>query len=591
MVSIRNLLGALIALKLAYLVVELAFNGQLVLTLSRGAAARDVHAIEFYGRIFSGLAAGLLMLRFAVQSRERRGSPGIGIGRIVLLLLLPAVFVFFAQKALVNWAAAQSDPATRQSAQRMTLLAAALSASDKVPEVQGFDPAGLTGPEATTLRALLGSSLYFSPKSLRFAVDRQEALIAAAAGGDQSRDLCRRYAQAGAQFTELYNNVYREANVQLSRALVPRAGAASPSAGRRQPDSHPRLMTPQERWDLSNEQFYKMLQTVFHSGPDRLLAHNYRRTSEMMFGRLVEPTEFCEGEASLDRPPKCPGSRAFVDAKVSEMRRGPPTPAASGSRPGASPVEAAARTRFDEIMQRSPIGAAVPPGLTIDQFERQPAVQRYLAGQMKAFGHVPSGTLSMGWSCKTVAAKVFTPQLRARGNARQASFADGAVHARDGRDAVRTLLTPIMSLGLSLFFGLLNVAGLFVLLALKILPAAGAGQAGFLRRNWTTLANAAILALVLALPFAAPAGLSRHPGYEPLMSSPATQPAVAVLKPVVDWILRVQPEMLPVTRAAAGVVFPERLHIDETSYGHLRDIDRAVIGWLPGGEDMHAEGE
>lgn len=590
MISLRNMLVALIALKLGYLAVELAFNGQLVLTLSRGAAARDVHAIEFYGRIFSGLAAGLLALRFAVQSHETRGLPGIGLARVFVLVLAPAVVVFFAQKAFVNWAAAQSDPATRQSAQRMTLLAAALSATDKMPAIQGFDRANLTASEATTLRALLGSSLYFSPKSLRFAVDQQETLIAAASGGDQAKDLCRRYASAATAFTDLYNKSYREANVQLSAALAGGSGARPPHPGAA-PSTKLRLMTPQERWDLNNEQFYKMLQTVFRSGPDRLLAHNYRKTSEMMFGRLVEPTEFCEGDGGLDRPPQCPASRAFVDGKIDSLRQAPRMPGPPSSGKGSASLEDAARARFDDAMRRSPLGAAIPPGLDIEQFERQPAVQRYLADQLKAFGSVPAGTLSMSWSCSTVASKFFAPALRERGNARQSSFADGAAHARSGRDAVRTLLTPIMSLGLSMFFGLLNLAGLFVLIALKFLPATRNAKAGLLRRKWPTFANLAILLAIVVLPFATHAGLARHTGYEPLMSTPATQPAVAVLKPIVDWILRVQPEMLPVTRAAAKAVFPERLHISDQTYDRLRDLDRSVIGFLPGGEDMRSEAE
>lgn len=591
MISIRNLLVALIALKLGYLAVELAFNGQLVLTLSRGAAARDVHAIEFYGRIFSGLAAGLLALRFAVQEREQRGSPGINLVQIVLLVVVPAVFVFFAQKAFVNWAAAQSDPATRQSAQRMTLLAAALSATDAVPAIQGFGRADLTPAETTTLRALLGSSLYFSPKSLRFAADHQETLIAAATGGDQAKDLCRRYATAASAFTDLYNKVYREANVQLSAALTRGSAPVPPRAGMRAHDTRPRLMTPQERWDLNNEQFYKMLQSVFGSGPDRLLNYNYNKTSQMIFGHFVDPTEFCEGDGSLDRPPQCPGSRAFVDQKVTTLRQARQSATTTPTTPGASSLESTARARFDDAMRRSPIGAAVPPGLSIEQFEQQPAVQRYLAGEMKAFGALPTGTLSMGWSCSTVATTFFAPSLRERGNARQASFADGAAYARHGRDAVRTLLTPIMSLGLSMFFGLLNLAGLLVLIALKILPPARGAKASFLRRKWPTLANLAILLLIVALPFATRAGLSRHSGYDALMSAPTAQPAATALKPVVAWILRVQPEMLPVTRQAAKLVFPERLQISEPTYDRLRALDRSVIGFLPGGEDMKAGSE
>lgn len=584
MIALRNMLAALIALKLVYLAAELAFNGQLVLTLSRGTAARDVHAIELYGRIFSGLAAGLLVLRFAIQSREQSGRPGIHLVQVLLLVALPAVFVFFAQKAFINWAAAQSDAATRQSAQRMTLLAAALSASDRVPAIQGFDQSHLTPAQTTTLRALLGSSLYFSPRSLRFAAANQETLVQAAAGGDEAKALCRQYAHAATGFTALYNEVYRAANVQLSTALTRGSAPQLPrgQAGRA-PGSGPRLMTPQERFDLGDEQFYKLLQTHFRGGPDRLLAYNYRNASQMMFGRLVDPTEFCENTGDPDRPPQCPGSRAFVDEKVAAFRQ--------GGRTQASPsLDQAARARFDDVMLRSPIGAPVPPGLAIGEFERHPAVQRYLAQQMKEFGSVPAGPLSMGWKCSTVVAKFFAPSLRERGNARQQSFADGARYARNGRDAVRTLLTPVMSLGLSLFFGLLNLAGLFLLITLKFWPPARDPKAGFLRRHWLRLANIAIVVLVLALPFATRAGLSRHPGYDLLMSVPTSGPAAAVLRPIVAWILRVQPEMLPLTRTAANMVFPERLRISEKTYDALRALDRAVIGRLPGGEDMNPGG-
>ena len=138
MVPLRFVIIVLLLVKPVYLLYECAFNGHLVSALSRGATSDDIHAIEIFGRTFSGLAFGMIVLRAKAQLLSDKGIHDINLWRALSIVLAVAIFVFFAQKALVNLAAAQSNAATRQAAQRIAVLFSAHNRSDRPLSVSGF---------------------------------------------------------------------------------------------------------------------------------------------------------------------------------------------------------------------------------------------------------------------------------------------------------------------------------------------------------------------------------------------------------------------------------------------------------------------
>jgi len=619
MVPLRFVIIVLLLVKPVYLLYECAFNGHLVSALSRGATSDDIHAIEIFGRTFSGLAFGMIVLRAKAQLLSDKGIHDINLWRALSIVLAVAIFVFFAQKALVNLAAAQSNAATRQAAQRIAVLFSAHNRSDRPLSVSGFAFDVGSNYEKTVFTALAGAALFFNKATQEFILDKKRLIATYVAYYSPDRDtLYKTYVQLQDKFeTELFDG-YRTANIRLREAHIAANTNAENAYQRLLAESqqsinqqHPYAARKEERYRLSTNEFYKLLQVYFQSRGDLSISRKYAKSSLYTFGRIIQPEEFCQGET-------CPGDWDFVNAKVSRLLHGDNSDAGSTPEDGptATPREAIARGLakaqgidlpahwhledkdvflkyaesslrkqandvFADQIRRSPIGAALPPGLSMQKFEAHPAVQTYLRRLFKeSFQSVPRDALSTRWDAATVNEKLFIPALQDSISAPADDFANGSRLARQGRDAVRLLLTPVISLTLSLFFGLFSIYGL-VMLSL--------GQFNFRLRGITTHGlNVTIFLLIAVLPFLFTIGLAKYPGYKAL--SEASIPGYQQpFRYAVAWVVRIQPAILPISQRAAAILFQNEPLFGSAAYANLRRLDKLVIGWLPGGADMEPE--
>lgn len=620
MVPLRYVIIAILFLvKPIYLLYECAFNGHLVTALSSGATAEDIHAIEIFGRTFSGLAFGMIVLRAKAQLLSDKGIHDINLWRALSIVLAVAILVFFAQKALVNLTAARSDAATRQAAQRIAVLFSAQNRSARPLSVSGFDFGVGSNYDKTVFTALAGATLFFNKATQSFILDNRATIATYVAYYSSDRDtLYKAYVKLRDKFENELFDGYRTANARLREAHINARNnaenqyqllvAESDESLKRHP---PHATRNEERYRLSPDEFYKLLQTYYLRPENGYTYRQYHKSSIHTFGRVVDPQEFCQGET-------CPGDRAFVNAKVSSLLHGGNSGAGAALEDGttATPREEIARglakakgvdlppnwhlgdknvfltsaessirkqanDAFADQMRRSPIGAAIPPGLSITKFEAHPAVQTYLGRVFKeSFKSVPRGALSTRWDEATVTEKLFVPALQDSISAPASDFANGERLARQGRDAVRLLLTPVISLTLSLFFGLFSIYGL-VMLSLS--------QFKFRLNGIATHGlNATVFLSIAVVPFIFTMGLAKYPGYNALIeaSIPGYQKP---FKYAVAWVVRIQPAILPISQSAAALLFQNELLFGSDAYARLRRLDKIVIGWLPGGEDMEAE--
>lgn len=118
-------------------------------------------------------------------------------------------------------------------------------------------------------------------------------------------------------------------------------------------------------------------------------------------------------------------------------------------------------------------GVAIPPRLSSKDFIQHAVVQNPLR---KALGlDASAGPVAVDLSQRAFLDEILVPRLqvelskeRARLLAKTAFFADGEPYAEDGKVYVRSVLVPPVAMGLSLFFGLLNLASLGATLLSKL---------------------------------------------------------------------------------------------------------------------------
>ncbi|MDM0053830.1 hypothetical protein [Variovorax sp. J22R115] len=115
----------LIALTAIYLTFELAFNARLLDVVGGAATIDQVHHIEVYGRLLSGIAAALFVLQFLLRS-SRSFSEGPGIMGITFWCLLTAGGVYLSLQFVVDSLVHNSTAQFRRQALNLVLLQRAM---------------------------------------------------------------------------------------------------------------------------------------------------------------------------------------------------------------------------------------------------------------------------------------------------------------------------------------------------------------------------------------------------------------------------------------------------------------------------------
>jgi hypothetical protein len=116
----------LVLLTSIYLCFELAFNGRLLDVVGSAESAEQIHFIEKYGRMLSGIAVALVVLQILLAWRNRAGGSGPSVQGILISCSLTGVIVFFTLQFLVDILVARSTPEFRRASLNIVLVQRAL---------------------------------------------------------------------------------------------------------------------------------------------------------------------------------------------------------------------------------------------------------------------------------------------------------------------------------------------------------------------------------------------------------------------------------------------------------------------------------
>jgi hypothetical protein len=219
----RSWLAVLFVLNLFYLVVEFAFNAELVdLAGTWQVDVAQLERLEVVGRTVAGVGFALLVTGLLRPSLIRKVGM---VSTIVVAFTICVPTMYVGQRALVDYLVEHHfDAGARQLAQYATLLKAGIGTETLVIEGVAFDTALQDSPEHKTFLALVGA-VVFQANSLMDAVHDQRLEIAKRyvhnvvvldepmhweayqRGYQQVRASWERYQNASAEYVQEYNQV------------------------------------------------------------------------------------------------------------------------------------------------------------------------------------------------------------------------------------------------------------------------------------------------------------------------------------------------------------------------------------------------
>lgn len=193
-------------------------------------------------------------------------------------------------------------------------------------------------------------------------------------------------------------------------------------------------------------------------------------------------------------------------------------------------------------------GVAIPPRLTTQDFLQHEAVQQPLR---EALGLGASAMpVAIDLSQRAFRDEILVPQIernlakeRARLLAVTEFFADGEPYAEEGKNYVRSILIPPIAMGLSLLFGLLNMATLgAALLTRSSLPKAAA-----------SISKLIFVLLVVIGPLLVSSKIAESEPFQKIVNE--TQESLGAGRYYVVWLTSLQPVVYPLG-AVLGDIFP-----------------------------------
>lgn len=566
-------LVGLLAFKLLYIPCELSLNSVLAQTYASSPNDAKVHAVEFLGRSLSGIAVAFLVVRLSLKRRLPSTLAAWLVFMAVLLCIDLAVV--FGQKAIVNNIAARASAGVRREAVLLRTLPSALRAHHT--DIPGFTVRGDDGTSRTFVALAPALEFYDLWESRHLQKHLDEVLygtvVANAMAGNMT-PAWREFKRFSDDYHHAYNR-YANASRDVARAatdakeLTDRMYAAIRTTSNTIHEHFASATSSDSVLDLH----YRLTRYFnYRIWFPRRSQREYDAGMQALFGEHVEPELWCNVS--------CPGSIDFVAAALrSRLIRNSLERARIDPRHGYDERSAALaniardalapfggrlplrwrltdRATFRAVAERAlhaatlrniadstrqRFGRPIPPGLDYVAFSVNRDVQnaeRYEV--LHHFGAAPAGLVNPDWQRARFEALLLQPALR---NARSeearvfgpvSAYRDGGPLADRGRRAVVALLVPVVSLALSLFFGLWNLlSAITLVVTLREFPRY---ERVMQRATW------AAGAMVCVLPFTLPFGLAASAGYAPAIAHVrAHSPAAST---VLGWLARTEPGVL-----------------------------------------------
>ncbi len=143
----------IIALTIAYLLIEMAFNASL-LDVAGSLQAERVESMEHYGRILSGVAVALFVLQYLLGKRVKRGGHSPHVLGIVFWCLFSIVLTYGALKFVVDVLVHSTSPQFRKASVNLMLVRSEMLQGRALIAGLADDPAFFKQPEGKAFAAL-----------------------------------------------------------------------------------------------------------------------------------------------------------------------------------------------------------------------------------------------------------------------------------------------------------------------------------------------------------------------------------------------------------------------------------------------------
>lgn len=465
----------LVLLTSAYLLLELSFNARLLDVAGGAPNAADLEGVEFFGRILSGIGAALLIWKLA-HKHVRRDNYGL----LMLCCLMVVPLVFVGQRLLIDYLVDRSDGEQRQRAVLVATLRVA--AQQNVVQFRGLDMDDETkaSPAGKTLLTVFPALFYGADKVHESVEKHLTDVVAGAAhaqiGGPQKayNDF---YLPVANEIRRMYNDQYVPASNKFSAA---EAGAKSP-----------------------DQAWHEYMSELENRRIDPYGANEMQR--RVVIKRLRKSGVHVHDDFQL-------GDEEAFRAAFPSTRR----------------------SFSDRVSQALGFKSNLPPGLSFAQFASHKDIRSVALSRIKqrrpdlAIQAAPD----LNASEDDFNRRVYDPmvkdfvQQRVRALTGQAEmYVKDKAFAEQGREAVRAMLVPPLALGLSLFFGLLNLVGLLA----SLVPTAIAQIAV---RLVSTCA-------IVVGPFFSNNSLTESPGFAVLQQELKEQRPVSAV--FIRWLVAAEP--------------------------------------------------
>lgn len=400
----------LIILGIIYLASEFVFNASLLDLLSRNFGPSELHEYEVMGKLISGVGLWLTLMKLASYAGEKISKVGL----IVLTPILLGISLFTmanVQDAIATHLADNSTAEERKAAYALSYIMPSIISGDTV--VAGFDLSiqDYKTAEGKTYLALLPAFGISSPNASEvFALAARKSIETSAhshlqEGADAA---WTSYSNARENLRLKYNNEYLSASQEFTNKTT------------HKPD-------PQEAWgwyiakmdekhiNIDEEQSERTRKAIIYAIKKKgiLLPSNWMINDKETFIKAV----------SLEVSPK-----KFADAISKKLGR----------------------------------KMSLPPNLSWDEFVFHKDIQNILKEQlnMASYGVVPINLTKPEFVnlYSKKASMVELNKLKKLLLSSADTFVDGGVNSIVGRDAIKRVKVPVISLGFSCLFTLINLA-------------------------------------------------------------------------------------------------------------------------------------
>ena len=207
----------LIALGIAYLSAEFAFNAYLVDTATLSLSQEEIDNLEFYGRSLSGIGLMLLVFGWIKYKSSQKLKT---LKKLLIFGLLGFSFMFFGQKALIDNLVDASTADQRKNSQYITLMKQGLVKDAIRIEGVEYNKEEIESPQIKTFLNTVGLLSFVNADFIEVIKNSSKSIIQAMVDSETDIELTKNYSEFDVERNKIFDSwqSYVEANKKLKEA-------------------------------------------------------------------------------------------------------------------------------------------------------------------------------------------------------------------------------------------------------------------------------------------------------------------------------------------------------------------------------------